>query len=286
MQRRLQSAAAADVTEEELRAMFEQARGQIGQRPRLISFDQVVVAPAPSEVVLEAARAEAAALLVRIRAGEDFAELATQYSADVGSAPLGGELGWFRRGSMVQEFEDAAFGLLDGQVSEPIKTVYGYHLIKVERSRSGERRGRHILIQPVTDPEDLLRGRAQADTVATLARAGTPMSELYARYSDDEAPDSLTNIPYEQLDSLPPGYSQLSTAAVGEVVGPLEYEPAPGQTRLAIVRVRAIREAGEFTFEDLRPQLTQQLQRTKQIQRILDNLKASTYVEIRLQQEE
>lgn len=67
----------------------------------------------------------------RILAGEDFAALAQAYSDDRGSAVEGGDLGWFAKGTMVPEFDQAAFSLPIGEVSEPIKTTYGYHLIEV-----------------------------------------------------------------------------------------------------------------------------------------------------------
>jgi hypothetical protein len=79
--------------------------------------------------------AEALALAQEIRqrilAGEDFATLAGQYSDDPSSGPNGGDLGWFGRGRMVAEFEDAAFALPLNELSEPIKTDFGYHLIEV-----------------------------------------------------------------------------------------------------------------------------------------------------------
>ncbi|OIO98475.1 MAG: hypothetical protein AUK03_01270 [Anaerolineae bacterium CG2_30_64_16] len=68
----------------------------------------------------------------KLAAGEDFATLAMEHSDDTGSAASGGELGWFGRGQMVTEFEDAAFSLQPGQTSDPVKTAFGYHLIKVE----------------------------------------------------------------------------------------------------------------------------------------------------------
>lgn len=63
--------------------------------------------------------------------GEDFAKLAKQYSQDPGSASNGGDLGWFGQGKMVKEFEDAAYKLKVGEISDPVKTEYGYHIIKV-----------------------------------------------------------------------------------------------------------------------------------------------------------
>ncbi len=67
----------------------------------------------------------------QLMAGADFATLARQYSQDTGTRDNGGDLGWFSRGDMVQEFEDAAFALDVGQISEPVKTQYGYHIIMV-----------------------------------------------------------------------------------------------------------------------------------------------------------
>ncbi|MGI6607346.1 MAG: foldase protein PrsA [Peptococcia bacterium] len=68
----------------------------------------------------------------KINAGNDFAELAKEYSTDEGSKSQGGQLGYFQRGDMAQQFEDAAFALEVGGISEPVETGFGYHIIKVE----------------------------------------------------------------------------------------------------------------------------------------------------------
>ena len=82
----------------------------------------------------EEALAKARDLRKRLQAGEDFAAIATAESADAGSAAQGGDLGApFRRGQMVKEFEDAAFSLPVGQLSEPVKSQFGYHLIRVDK---------------------------------------------------------------------------------------------------------------------------------------------------------
>lgn len=101
------------------------------------------------------ARAEAGQILEKIRAGEDFATLAQQFGDD-NTRTLGGDLGYFGRGRMVKEFEDAVFALEVGQVSEPVLTKFGFHIIKLEERKAGEAedggdllRARHILIKPV-----------------------------------------------------------------------------------------------------------------------------------------
>ena len=80
--------------------------------------------------ILVQKQSEAITILDRIKKGEKFGKLAKELSIDSGSAKRDGSLGYFGRGKMVKEFENAAFSLEVGKISEPIKTQYGYHIIK------------------------------------------------------------------------------------------------------------------------------------------------------------
>jgi parvulin-like peptidyl-prolyl isomerase/DNA-binding SARP family transcriptional activator len=81
--------------------------------------------------ILVADLATAQSIETQLAAGADFATLASQYSTDTATKAKGGDLGWFGRGQMVQVFGDAAFALQPGQTSDPVKTQYGYHIIRV-----------------------------------------------------------------------------------------------------------------------------------------------------------
>ncbi|MBN1859119.1 peptidylprolyl isomerase [Candidatus Bipolaricaulota bacterium] len=113
-----------DPSEEQLRSYYEL---------NIIDYDQ------PEEVrashILVADRDLADQLRTELLAGADFAELATAYSEDAGSRESGGDLGWFGRGQMVSEFEEAAFSLASGEISDVVETDYGYHLILVTDRR-------------------------------------------------------------------------------------------------------------------------------------------------------
>ncbi len=80
--------------------------------------------------ILVQKQSEAIAILDRIRQGEKFGKLARDLSVDSGSAKRDGNLGYFGKGKMVKEFETVAFKLEVGKISEPVKTQYGYHIIK------------------------------------------------------------------------------------------------------------------------------------------------------------
>ncbi|MGI8988850.1 MAG: peptidylprolyl isomerase, partial [Bryobacteraceae bacterium] len=88
------------------------------------------------ELTDEEALAKARDIRQKLVAGADFAELAKTQSDDTGSGANGGDLGFFKHGQMVPPFEQAAFSLPIGQISEPIKTPFGYHIIKVEQKES------------------------------------------------------------------------------------------------------------------------------------------------------
>ncbi|MCU1260893.1 MAG: PpiC-type peptidyl-prolyl cis-trans isomerase [Bryobacterales bacterium] len=116
------------------KADFEQAKG----RHILIRFkgSQVPLRAGEKELTDEEALAKAQDLRKKLLAGGDFATLAKAESDDAGSGTNGGDLGTFKHGQMVPAFEQAAFALPAGQVSEPVKTQFGYHLIKVDEKQA------------------------------------------------------------------------------------------------------------------------------------------------------
>ena len=107
-----------NVTEEEITAAFERSRAALQRRPATVTFRQIVVAPKASPEAKAKAKARADSLLVEIKKGGDFEQIAKRESMDPGTKQLGGDLGWNRRGSgLVPEFEGMMFALRPGDVS-------------------------------------------------------------------------------------------------------------------------------------------------------------------------
>src|SRR5690606_38061527 len=115
------------ITDDEVRRAYEESLQEIEVRHILVEPETVDGQPDWNGALREAEE-----LLGRLRAGEDFARLAAEHSDDTGSSEDGGNLGWIDRETpFVQEFLDAAFALEVGELSEPVRTSFGYHLIQV-----------------------------------------------------------------------------------------------------------------------------------------------------------
>lgn len=110
-----------EITDEEMAEYFETNKEKFGQEEQVKA----------SHILVETEE-EALEVKAKIDAGEDFAELAKEHSTDTANSEQGGNLGYFPEGKMVKEFSDVAFSLGIDEISDPVKTNHGYHIIKVE----------------------------------------------------------------------------------------------------------------------------------------------------------
>ena len=127
-------------TEEELRAHYASQRARFaGDEERLASHILIEVPADADDPTAQAAQARARELAEQARAeGADFAELAREHSDDFGSADAGGDLDWVEPGAMVPEFEQALFEMEPGEVSDPVRTDFGWHVLLLRDVRGGE----------------------------------------------------------------------------------------------------------------------------------------------------
>lgn len=142
-----------------------------------------IVKNAANEDDWQAAKHQAMLLADSARDGADFADLATAWSADPGSARNGGELGWFNQGRMVAPFDSAVFAMKPGEVSDPVRSIFGWHVIKVdgfrdtlfelspgtEKQNVHQARASHILLKPEASEATTATAYEDINEVATLA---------------------------------------------------------------------------------------------------------------------
>ncbi len=149
-------------------------------------FSQIVKMPQVSEEEKEAVKARLNEYRERILKGSKFSTIATLYSEDPGSAKKGGELGFFSRGQMVGEFENAAFALQDGEISPIVETKYGFHIIQMIERRGNQVNCRHILLQPKVTEQQLMEAYAQLENIKQeIDRGEITFEDAIIKYSED-----------------------------------------------------------------------------------------------------
>ena len=220
------------------RSMHEMLAQQVSVSPRdvkafqekyrrgesaVVSLSHIFVEPTASAEQQDKIRPQAEAVLERIRAGEDFAALAKEFSQDPGSASQGGDLGFFGRGTMVTAFEEVAFGLKVGEVSDLVQSKFGFHIIRVDEIAGDQVRARHILFLLPADGD-----AAQRKAMALYQRIqdGADFAELARTESDFEQTGArggfLGSFPKA---NLPPEYADVVRALKpGEVSLPVKVE--------------------------------------------------------------
>ena len=270
------------VSDSEITAAYEKSKDVLRKRPAMVSFRQIIVAPKASAEAKARARAKAESLLVEIRKGGDFEQIAKRESMDPGTKALGGDLGWNRRGSgLVPEFENVMFALNPGQVSGIVETAFGYHIIRVDRVQAAEVKAHHILIAPVIDSADVARARAEADTVAAQWRRGVPYDSLVAKHHDPAEEKGILQ-PYP-VDSLPVSYqTALATAKAGAITAPFELPNLRGNPKFTVMQVLTLTAPGQYVESEVRDQIRAQLADERTIRQLLDTLKKETFVSVRL----
>ncbi|MEM7081321.1 MAG: SurA N-terminal domain-containing protein [Pseudomonadota bacterium] len=221
----------------------------------------------------ETARSEASALRDRILAGEEFASLASEYSDDAGSKPAGGELGWNNGEGYVGPFRDALFSMTEDQISEPIKTRFGYHIIKVEGIRGNEPK-------PFEDVRDQIEAELRND--AALDRLSELVIELDELVYDID--DSLTTAAEEaevEVQQLPwftrasgtgiATYPEVRDAAFSEQVlnDRLNSTSINLDGKIVYLRLNDHRPSRTMTLEEVSPRIEMRLRREAASQQAL-----------------
>jgi peptidyl-prolyl cis-trans isomerase D len=155
--------AQAKVSEEEVRTYFDLNKESYAT-PKKVKARHILfkVGPDGKPEEIEARRKKAVDVLKQARSGTDFGRLARKYSDDPGSRDKGGDLGFFARDRMVKPFSDAAFAIKAGEISEPVRTPFGWHIIKVEAIQEAK--------EPIlAEVADRIRSKLVKDAARTLA---------------------------------------------------------------------------------------------------------------------
>jgi peptidyl-prolyl cis-trans isomerase C len=175
MEQLLQKVGKEALTDKAMHDVYDEAAKQMGQEQQVHARHILIRAAAGDDKASKEAEDKIKAIIVRLKKGEDFAKVASEATEDPSGKANGGDLGYFSKEQMVPEFSDTAFKLDKGQISEPVKTQFGWHVIKVDDKR----------VKPVPpfdevkpQIENYVQRKAQAELVTSL-RASANIEKMY-----------------------------------------------------------------------------------------------------------
>ena len=173
-------------SKEDVFSFFNTYKDSLPMLPALINLSHLLIVVKPGKESKNIAFETIKNLRTQILNGESFEKLAQSFSQDPGSKSKGGSLGLVKRGSLVKEFETVAFTLEPGTISNPVETVFGYHLINVQERQGDKAQVSHILISPTITEKDEQRAYHLSLELSDSIVSLDLFKKYAAKYSDDE----------------------------------------------------------------------------------------------------
>jgi len=279
-QEKLQS---IQITRREVNQFYEQKRDSLPQRPPMVQLSHILKDIRAGDATRQAALSQIRDIQKRLESGEDFAELANAYSQDPGSAANGGKLGFVERGTLVPEFEEAAFALENGQTSDIVETQFGFHIIQMIENRGDQVSTCHILIQMKRTESDELKVMGELAAIRdSLITHGASFEDMARKYSDDQESNqsggSLGWLPTNSLQ-IPEFQVVIDSLHTGKI-------SLPFKTKFGyhLVRMEEKREAGPLQLDTDREQIHMMAlnyKKQKTLQDWINGLKKKLHIEIR-----
>ena len=257
-----------------------------------VTVGQIVKLPTVSKGQKEAARKKLLGIRERVVAGEDFGTLAREFSNDPGSGSQGGELGFVERGQFVPEFEAAALKMQPGELSQPVESPFGFHLIQLIERRGNRYNSRHILIKPNSSALDVEYAREYLDSLRTQILADSiPFAKAAKEESDDKetagsggfflSPDGSNRVSTENID--PVIFFTIDTMQVGAITPPLTYRMDNGEPAVRILYLKSKSRPHQANLRDDYQKIYNaalQEKRTRLLEEWFGDARQQVYIEI------
>jgi peptidyl-prolyl cis-trans isomerase SurA len=190
-----------NITEAEVEEFYEEKKDEVPLRPAMDKIGMIMRTMKPGKETKNKALKVINKIKDKLNEGVEFNEI---IAASDEFGITGGDLGFFGKGTMVASFEEAAFNLIPGEISDVTETPFGYHLIKCEEKKGGEIRVSHVLKEVTPDEKDIVATNELMSEISTKLQNGDDFFELAKTYSEDD-----------------------STAVRGGVIGEFEKENYP-----------------------------------------------------------
>lgn len=285
------------ITPSDVNKFFSQNKETIDMPivPTKIEVQIIEVEPPYSQKEIEEIKEKLRGFKSRVESGEvSFSMLATLYSDDMGSARMGGELGFMGKGQLVSAFANELFSMSEpGKISRVVESEFGFHIIQFLERRGDKANCRHILLKPKVSLEAQKKAKQLMDSVAMVIRnEKLTFESAVSLYSQDKDTRNNAGLMFNMQDNssrfefqnLPPDLAKVaSTMKVGEISDPFFMENSKGKQCCAIIKIKARHEQHTANLEDdfqMLKAYVQSDQNAKAIKNWVEQKQAETFVRI------
>ncbi len=273
-----------NISRREIEAFYDAFKDSLPQLNESVKISHILVQIEASPAAVKTAEEKAEGILERLKKGEAFAELAQEFSEDPGSASRGGDLGVMQRGDLVPEFEEVAFGLEPGEISEIVRSRFGLHIIQLITKGGEKVTPRHILIRLDTSAEDEKRTvKSLEDLSARILTGELTFSDAAKELSKDETTASkggdLGWFDIEQFQ-VPAFKEAITGLKPGDI-----SQPKKTQFGYHLIKLEDRRPARNLSISEDWEQLelwALNMKRKKEFDKFVAEYKKDVYIEIKL----
>ena len=277
---RAQKLQSVSVNKAEVDDFYNRMKDQLPTLPERFHLAHILVQIEPSEAATNKAKNLADSLFRDLMTGSNFEDLAMKYSDDRSTGAKGGLLGTTQRGDLVPEYESVAFGLNEGEISEPVRSRFGFHIIRLNWRRGEKINTSHILISLRPTDADGQRAVDEANEIYQKLKNGEDFATLAKEYSDDkDNADNGGDLGWFDMNQLRADFKNVAMKLdVGQFSEPF-------RTQLGIHILKLLEKDPErpLNLHDDWDRISRLAQTEKQEQvynRWLDELKKNVYIEV------
>ncbi len=271
------------ITRREVEEFYNSSKDSLPELKETVDISHILINVKAGDQSEQKAKEKVAGYLQEVKSGADFSELCRKYSEDPGSAARGGEIGFMERGDFVPEFEEVAFLLEPGQISDIVKTRFGFHIIQCIERKGDKINVRHLLIrlEPTNVDEEETQKKSK-EIRALLDNPENNFETIAKQYSDDETTrEQGGHLGLFEVENL----QEQEFRAVIDTLKPGEISQ-PFKTKFGwhILKLNSKQEPRPITIEkdwDKLEAFALNLKRQKEFQKWLDGIKKDVYVEIK-----
>ena len=264
----------AHISDAELHAYFDSHQKELQDRPGRAIVSIVTIPRTVTAADTAAARAKAEAIRTELSGGAKFEDVAKRESADSGSAVKGGSLGKAGKGQFVKPFEDAAYALKPGELSQPVLSPFGFHIIRVDERKGDSITARHVLVRITQSDSSAAQTDRKADSLSKAANLDKPAEFDTLTHALGLKVGQVTAIESDPLTwngTYVPGGAAwaFGGAKVGESSDLIDADNA-----FFLVRLDSLREGGKPTFDAAKDDIRRELVRAKKLDMLMPKAQA------------